>query len=30
MADGGQAAQEPVSIEKQPLVRFETVTKRFG
>ncbi|MGB9398772.1 MAG: ATP-binding cassette domain-containing protein, partial [Pseudolabrys sp.] len=30
MADGGQAAQEPVSIEKPPLVRFEAVTKRFG
>src|SRR5215813_6267709 len=30
MADGGKAAQGPATNEKQPLVRFEAVTKRFG
>ena len=30
MADGGKAAQGSATSEKQPLVRFEAVTKRFG
>jgi putrescine transport system ATP-binding protein len=30
MADGGKAGQGPATNEKQPLVRFEAVTKRFG
>jgi len=30
MADGGKAAQGPATNDKQPLVRFEAVTKRFG
>jgi len=30
MADGGKAGRGPAKNEKQPLVRFEAVTKRFG
>ena len=30
MADGGKAAQGTATNDKQPLVRFEAVTKRFG
>jgi len=30
MADGGEAAQSGAGREKQPLVRFEAVSKRFG